>query len=298
MLTYYTIVQYVPDPVADERINVGVIVFGDGQIRSRFLRNWDRVSRFALHEDISDVRDFATWVQESVLSERSEMTVTLPGISPMRRLDDESIRQIADNWSHSIQLTSPQPSLENPEVLLTRLAQSHLREPVGRPRAFRDRQSAARIAVHAVRSAISERVGATLASSVVRSGYEVSGEVVQSLRVDLAVVNGRFWLASQALSFETYDISELDKQIRDAVLTLGDIGRRRGDIQLGIVTLPPRPDQKNYQRANDRFRELPVMCHQIGASLVREEEVKEWATDLAQNVSGELASLDLNLLPA
>jgi hypothetical protein len=36
MVCYYTIVQYYPDPIADERINIGVMVFGDDQVRSRF----------------------------------------------------------------------------------------------------------------------------------------------------------------------------------------------------------------------------------------------------------------------
>lgn len=297
MPVFYSIVQYVPDPVADERVNAGVIVFGDGRVRSRFLRNWDRVSRFALYEDLSDIREFANWVQESALSERREVTVTLPGVSPVRKLDDETIRGIADNWSHTIQLTAPQPSLEDAESLLTRLTQSHLREPAGRPRAFRDRQSAARLAVHAVRSAISDRVGTTVANAVVRSGYELSGKVIQHLRVDLAVANGRIWLAGHALSFETHDISELDRQIRDAVLTLGDINDRRSDIHLGIVALPPRLDQKNYHRASDRFRELPVMCQQIGATLVPEEAVDDWADTVAMELSGELAKQDSSLLP-
>ena len=33
MSSYYSVVRYVPDPVADERINVGVVVFGSDYFR-------------------------------------------------------------------------------------------------------------------------------------------------------------------------------------------------------------------------------------------------------------------------
>ena len=35
MAAYYTVVQYVPDPVADERINVGVVGFARGRVLVR-----------------------------------------------------------------------------------------------------------------------------------------------------------------------------------------------------------------------------------------------------------------------
>ena len=32
MATFYSVIQFVPDPVADERMNAGVVVFGNGRI--------------------------------------------------------------------------------------------------------------------------------------------------------------------------------------------------------------------------------------------------------------------------
>src|SRR5579885_3191655 len=40
MASFYTVVQYVPDPVADERINAGVIVFSRDRVAARFVKNW------------------------------------------------------------------------------------------------------------------------------------------------------------------------------------------------------------------------------------------------------------------
>ncbi len=46
MASFYTVVQYVPDPVTDERVNIGVIVAAEDTVQSRFLSNWRRVKQF------------------------------------------------------------------------------------------------------------------------------------------------------------------------------------------------------------------------------------------------------------
>ena len=46
MSTTYTVVQYVPDPIADERLNIGVIAISGDRARARFLTNWARAERF------------------------------------------------------------------------------------------------------------------------------------------------------------------------------------------------------------------------------------------------------------
>ena len=43
---HYSIVQYLPDAVRGERINIGVVAFADGELRWRFLRDWHRVRQF------------------------------------------------------------------------------------------------------------------------------------------------------------------------------------------------------------------------------------------------------------
>jgi hypothetical protein len=45
MPAYYSVVQCVPGPVANELMNIGIIDIGDDGARCRFFRNWDRASR-------------------------------------------------------------------------------------------------------------------------------------------------------------------------------------------------------------------------------------------------------------
>lgn len=298
MPAHYTIVQFVPDPITDERVNIGVIVFGDGQVRSRFLQNWDRVSRFA-QEDISYARDFANWVEQAAVRSASEpLMASLPGLPDPVRLDEHSIRRMAGEWSNSIQLTAPQPSLENPEALLLKMVRTFLREPVRRQPVFRDRQFAARYAVTTVRRSVSDRIGPTYAKDVVRSEYAIGGKVVPHLRVDLAITNSHIYLVSQALSFETYNMSDLDRQVRDAVYTLRDVGELVSEVQLDLVALPPKAEVKNFRKAADRFRELPAMCDQIGARLVLEGEVPAWAEQIADLVETRVLPSELRMAQA
>lgn len=36
MVSRYSVIQYVPDPIADERMNVGVVVFNDDTVLCTF----------------------------------------------------------------------------------------------------------------------------------------------------------------------------------------------------------------------------------------------------------------------
>jgi hypothetical protein len=107
MVCYYTIVQYYPDPIADERINIGLMVFGHDQVRSRFLRDWHRVVQFG-KEDISFLHDFV---------QRAETW------------DEATLKDCIIRWDRSIQFRQPLPSSLEPEDLLDEMARLFLREP-------------------------------------------------------------------------------------------------------------------------------------------------------------------------
>lgn len=79
MSAYYTVVQYVPDPVTDERVNIGVIAFDRGVVRSRFLRNWRRIQQFG-SENLAFIKEFVQRVLRS-----SSLEVPLPGDCPAAR---------------------------------------------------------------------------------------------------------------------------------------------------------------------------------------------------------------------
>ena len=88
MPAYLTVVQCVPDPVIDERINVGVIVYGEGRIRSRFISDWRRVRSFGV-DDVEFLKEFAERLERAESGQE-----TLPGAPAMRRFDEAALQRI------------------------------------------------------------------------------------------------------------------------------------------------------------------------------------------------------------
>lgn len=126
MVSYYSVVQYVPDPIANERVNIGVIVFGDGRFLSRFLRNWDRVCHFSTR-DISSTRNFAKGVEQS-----TDECERLPPMIRVDPPDETGLRKLAERWMNSIQFTQPRAALRDPDALLASEAKRFLLEPSNR----------------------------------------------------------------------------------------------------------------------------------------------------------------------
>jgi len=122
MASFFTVVQYVPDPVADERVNVGVIVFGQDKLRAQFVHNWARVQRFGGERDLSYLRDFSRDVLH-------EATGTLPieSVTGARAFVTEQLQRMAREWTDSIRFTEPRPSLQDPDALLNDMTKRMLR---------------------------------------------------------------------------------------------------------------------------------------------------------------------------
>lgn len=101
--SYYCVVEYWPDTLAGERVNIGIVAFNTKLRRavSRFLKDWSRVERFALGQDIAFLREFVA---------REQPRLTISRIKKMR------------GWSNAIQLTRPRHGFGTPSQLLRELA--------------------------------------------------------------------------------------------------------------------------------------------------------------------------------
>jgi hypothetical protein len=71
MSSRYSVIQFIPDAIADERINIGVIAYGEGAIFVRSLQDWQRVRCFAGH-DPSLLRDFVFRLQGTARGSQGE----------------------------------------------------------------------------------------------------------------------------------------------------------------------------------------------------------------------------------
>ena len=284
MPAYYTVVQCVPDPIADERINVGIVVFGDGRIRTRFLTDWSRVERFA-QDDIGSVQEFVQQLEDAT---SGTVQGAFDGPFGRRAVDETQLREMIDGFANNIQFSPPEPSLQDPDALLSELAGLFLKERRPRRPVGRSRQAAGRFAVRTVRAAFAELIGVRLAEHYVQPSYTLAGRIFPRRKVDLAVKNGRVYSASEALSFEIKDVFELERQAHDAVHTLDDIRDTQPGIRLAVIALPPRKSLPGFRAAEERFLETREACERANIVLITEDETASWAQDLAHDFAGEL----------
>src|SRR6266568_2936131 len=268
--SFYSVVQYVPDIVTDERINVGVLVFEGNVIRSRFLRNWKRVQVFG-GEDVAFLRDLAQRAREW-----SSEDLTLPGMASGARLNEEGLAKLAAEWHNTVQFTPPRASVLPPDDLLVDVASRFLHDQARRKPRFRDRPTAARLAATSLRHALHARLGEQ-ADAMLRRNIRVQGALDEHL-FDIAVTNGEVKLAAHALSFEGRHTPALEREVKASAWAVDDIRKRTLDLELAVVALPPRTRTKTYDQAAHVLREL-------GAAFVTEQETDNWANHVAESLA-------------
>jgi Protein of unknown function (DUF3037) len=125
MASRYSVIQYVPNPIADERINIGVLVFDEQDVRVRFLQNWERVRNFGMSEDIDLLKNFAHEMQEV-----TKKGLLFPGDYPSDLPAHERLMKVAYGWMNGIQVTEPLGSLASVDQLLEDMTQTYLLEPL------------------------------------------------------------------------------------------------------------------------------------------------------------------------
>ena len=123
MASYYSIIQYVPNPIANERINIGVLIFDDKEIKVKFLKNWNRVKNFCMG-NITFLRDFESQMQKAV-----SQGLLFPGDSLLDQPRQERLQRVSESCMNSVQFTEPNFSLKPVDKLLEDSIKKYLIEP-------------------------------------------------------------------------------------------------------------------------------------------------------------------------
>jgi hypothetical protein len=116
------------------------------------------------------------------------------------------------------------------------------------------------------------------ASNLVQTGLEIEG-VVERHEFDVAVSNGRLVDAALALSFERQNVHDLQRDYASAAWAIEDVRKREPDLPLAVLMVPPfKWTSKTYDQARYVFE-------QLDAQPVPEEEIGEWAVDVAERAA-------------
>lgn len=268
MSVYYTIVQCIPDPLADERINIGVIVYGDGRIRSRFLSSWRRVKLFGV-EDSQFLTDFADRVTAA-----DAQQMKLNGVPAPPSFNTELLERAIGSWSNSIQFTPPRGSLRDPDTVLEDIASRVLHDPLQTKRATRTRATAAKI----VREVVERQFAGVLDQSLIERHVHVRPQLPGKLDpknpIDIAVANGDWRFGGYGLSFEISDFDQLDADRTKAAFRISDVKYQMTNLPIGVLTLPPTPNAS--PRITTLYIDTVRILTNAGAVVLTEDEYDQW----------------------
>ncbi len=267
MASRYSIVQYVPNPIADERINIGVIAFDDNDVRVQFLNNWSRVQAFG-REDIHFLRDFAKRMNFA-----ASEGLLFPGDEPDGTPKHERLKKIAQGWINSIQFTEPRGSLENVESLLEDIAQTYLVSVVS-AKIKRNRQDAARITTSIIRKTLMSYDDKPALKELLKNDFPVKGSHKEHT-FDAVVANGQPYLVAHGISFEVYPPETLQDSISWMIL---DVKESDTKLPIGIVALPPKQEWQDYEKLNKVYQTTISTYRDLGAEVLQENEVQPWAS--------------------
>lgn len=270
MVSRYSIIQYVPNPIADERINIGIVAFNDHLVKTRFVKSWKRVGCFAKNDgDVEFLKDFKTNVQR----------LASLGLLFSDDIDDKGknldrLHKVAESWNNSVQFTEPRGSLRDPQSLLNDLADDLLVEPLPpKTPTFRDRQAAIKVARRKIRSVIDNFGGS--ANQYYKTNYKLQGKLAKN-KFDVAVANGKTFLVVQAISFE---ININDLLISSTSWLIADVRKMQPNIPIGIVMLPPKTESIRFEQSKTVYKESKSMYESLGAETIQEEDVESWTND-------------------
>jgi hypothetical protein len=258
MSAYYCVIQYVPDPGKDERINAGVVAFSGDQVRAQFVRDWWRVQRFG-DRSISFLKDLARQLKEA---ENGTGDFT-----------EAVIRTMAGKWMNSVQFSEPRGSLLNLEDLLDDASQRFLHEPRPPKARPRDRRAAAKLAAKAISDAL-ETLGGKEARGLLKRNKSIPGRIEEH-KFDVAVGNGRPTFAADAFSFEGSDLEGVAIDVRAAAWGFEDVRKKSPDLDLAVVFLAPDLENNEVTSATRIFDDL-------GADVVLEADIPDWADSIAE----------------
>ena len=68
MTSFYSVVRYVPDPIAEEAINIGVVAFKEGKLRFRFVEDWSSLVGPQASYEAKDQISIYGWARSNYLA--------------------------------------------------------------------------------------------------------------------------------------------------------------------------------------------------------------------------------------
>ena len=272
MISRYTVVQYVPDPLADERINIGVIAWDEGGVAAKFSTNWKRIQSFG-HENVGYVREFVKRTASALERGHSDL------FDNTESLDVPKLEKMIGEWHLSIQFTTPRTSVKDRDAVLTDVSPIFLRSFPSPHAGARSRKTAAVIAVKELQSAIAHR-DPKYVEKLLKKNHPVKGQCA-SHQFPVVLANGHLIAAVETISFEVSEQRQLELELDAVFWTCADIKNKNEDAPLAVFALAPK-------RRSELFRWTKSVLRKLDVDLLTENSLSGWANKQAVAAVPEL----------
>jgi hypothetical protein len=271
MPSKYTVLQYLPDPATGERVNIGIITYGEMAGHVRFLSRWDRVKAFA-GGDITFLKDLSKEIVGRVEALTKAVTDKFVG-----SFDPTVIEVWMGRWSHGVEFTPPRASMLDSAQLLNDLCTRLLEEPTPDRRPGRDRTAAARVAAHSLRAALEDKIGDE-SEDLLKKNYRLAGKH-QAHRFDAAVANGVPYVVASGISFEGPYSDRMETFYDSLAWAVTDVASSAQAIPVAVVALPPIPESDGYETQKTNFQHKAKLYSDLGAVFLTEDQYPDWAKE-------------------
>lgn len=275
MASKYSVIQYAPNPITGERINIGVIAFDNDIAHVSFISNWKRVKAFA-GMDVTFLKELAQEFEALASGQ-----LALPSLEQGPQLNEKLIAEITTKWANSVTLTSPRASLQSLDDVLSAASSQFLTQPRARQRAYRDRRSAVGIATDSLRHALELRAGPEQATKWLHRERELKGKYGPHI-FDVVIANGSPRVAVQGVSFELPEARQLDQFVDAVAFQVFDTRQASDDLQIGILALPPVA--KSHQRAKSIYDRAIKTYTGLEAHVIEEHDAESWAYEQIEKI--------------
>lgn len=248
----YWVIRYVPDPIRDERVNIGVLAGQDADWAIRRVSNLQRASR--LGGTARSTTDFLNRIESSISTNLDQIDSLLEEGSDARALSRDRVENMRPRLNSIVQLSAPRRVVADTAddaadlafELMVVDAEHHV-NPRSRTKI-----------VSRIRHAF--EVDPSLRQHVLTTHRLLLGESSSPSSVDLAIKNGVTKQITQAWTFDAKDLVRVENQmlawtyrmarVRDDGGQLAPRDPRRkarigvpSDVDINAVYLPPKSSE-------------------------------------------------------
>ncbi len=254
----YAVLQYMPDAARQETVNVGVVVTipdsATAEVRTLKKADAPRLKWLGVKDDIGFLHDLAE-------------DLAHPRLPAGGKTAADALALAASEWGGTIRVSQLHAALhDDPADLCDELYDRYVANPrTKRAPAYRDRR--------AVRRTVTTALERRIPREAIRARASVPGRH-EPHKFDLGLGNGRLLHAIATMSFDAPAGDAFQTEVDAWAWAITDVRTADATLPISVVTIG----------ANSRLDRAATMYEALGARLIREPHIEEWARGVASEL--------------